>query len=245
MVLCDRCGTRMPAVRATIDAKIGQVYKGLDLTLECFPADDVPDDPDAFKKVRGAAGAAAWAVYGAHAAAAGAARLHGLPHAHGGPAARMQQRPGRGRTPDPDDPLPALPRVQALATMSPGDAAIIFTPDDSHYGIAAACVAAGLHVLVAKPLVRTLEHHRALVAVAEEAGVMVRAGWAGRDRQAAAPLNHPAGCEASGSLFPLGPTGAHAPGGLTAPPHPQPLPPSSRPSPLHHPPAGRGVPQAV
>jgi hypothetical protein len=52
MVLCDRCGTRMPAVRATIDAKIGKVYKGLDLTLECFPADDVPDDPDAFKKVR-------------------------------------------------------------------------------------------------------------------------------------------------------------------------------------------------
>lgn len=32
---------------------------------------------------------------------------------------------------------------------------------------------AGLHVLVAKPLVRTLEHHRQLVAAAEEAGIMV------------------------------------------------------------------------
>ena len=37
--------------------------------------------------------------------------------------------------------------------MSPGDAAIIFTPDDSHFQIAAACLAAGLHTLVAKPLV--------------------------------------------------------------------------------------------
>ncbi|KAI8475160.1 MAG: hypothetical protein J3K34DRAFT_405520 [Monoraphidium minutum] len=111
MVLCDRSGTRMPAVRATMARNIGGAYKGLDLTLECFPADDVADDPDAFKA--------------------------------------------------------------ALATMSPGDAAIIFTPDDSHYAIAAACVAAGLHTLVAKPLVRTLEHHRALVDAAKEAGVML------------------------------------------------------------------------
>lgn len=51
MVLCDRCGTRMPAVRATMEQKIGKVYRGLDLSLECFPADDVPDDPDASMKV--------------------------------------------------------------------------------------------------------------------------------------------------------------------------------------------------
>lgn len=51
MLLADRCGTRMPAVRATVAAKIGSVYKGLDTTLECFPADDVQDDPDAYKKV--------------------------------------------------------------------------------------------------------------------------------------------------------------------------------------------------
>eukprot|EP00878_Enallax_costatus_P025884 GHUV01027729.1.p1 GENE.GHUV01027729.1~~GHUV01027729.1.p1 ORF type:complete len:128 (-),score=9.55 GHUV01027729.1:423-806(-) len=51
LVLCDRCGTRMPSVRATMDQKIGKVYRGLDLTLECYPADDVQDDPDAAIKV--------------------------------------------------------------------------------------------------------------------------------------------------------------------------------------------------
>ena len=51
MVLCDRCGTRMPAVRATMEAKIGRVYRGLDLSIDCFPGDDVQDDPDAALKV--------------------------------------------------------------------------------------------------------------------------------------------------------------------------------------------------
>lgn len=73
-------------------------------------------------------------------------------------------------------PTPWLPPgcpPQALATMSPGDVAIIFTPDDSHYAIASACIKAGLHVLVAKPLVKTLEHHRQLVKEAGDKGVMV------------------------------------------------------------------------
>lgn len=78
MVLADRSGVRMPAVRATIADKIGAVYKGLDTTLECFPADDVADDPDAYKA--------------------------------------------------------------ALKTMRPGDAAIIFTPDDTHHFLAEACI---------------------------------------------------------------------------------------------------------
>jgi hypothetical protein len=51
MVLCDRCGSRMPAVRATMEAKIGRAYRGLDLTLDCFPEDDVPDDPNAAIRV--------------------------------------------------------------------------------------------------------------------------------------------------------------------------------------------------
>lgn len=51
MVLCDRCGTRMPAVRATMETKIGKVYRGLDLSIDCFPADDVQDDPEAALKV--------------------------------------------------------------------------------------------------------------------------------------------------------------------------------------------------
>ena len=41
----------MPAVRATMDEKIGRAYRGLDLTLECFPGDEVEDDPDAYLAV--------------------------------------------------------------------------------------------------------------------------------------------------------------------------------------------------
>ena len=50
ILLCDAVGTRMPAARATMKEKIGDVYAGMDLTLECFPGDDVPWDPDAYKQ---------------------------------------------------------------------------------------------------------------------------------------------------------------------------------------------------
>ncbi len=70
-------------------------------------------------------------------------------------------------------PRPSLP--QALATMSRGDVCIVFTPDTTHSGIATAAMAAGLHVLMAKPLVKTLAQHKALVGLAAEAGVPV--GW--------------------------------------------------------------------
>lgn len=33
-----------------------------------------------------------------------------------------------------------LRHPQAIATMSPGDAAIIFTPDDTHHFLAEACI---------------------------------------------------------------------------------------------------------
>lgn len=33
--------------------QIGDAYKGLDLSLDCFPADDVEDDPEAYLKVCG------------------------------------------------------------------------------------------------------------------------------------------------------------------------------------------------
>lgn len=52
MVLCDACGTKLPAVRQTLQSKIGDLYRGMDITLECFPADDVEHDPDAVTKVR-------------------------------------------------------------------------------------------------------------------------------------------------------------------------------------------------
>lgn len=63
---------------------------------------------------------------------------------------------------------------QAIASMKPGDVAIIFTPDDSHFSLAAACINAGLHVLVAKPIVKTLSEHKQLVDLARKQNVLVR-----------------------------------------------------------------------
>jgi D-galacturonate reductase len=60
----------------------------------------------------------------------------------------------------------------AIATFVPGDLAIIFTPDDSHFEIAKACIEHGMHVCVTKPLVQTLQQHQELAALALERGVM-------------------------------------------------------------------------
>ena len=62
---------------------------------------------------------------------------------------------------------------QALEKMSPGDVVTIFTPDDTHFSIAMDAVNQGCHVLVAKPLVKTVEEHLALSRAAEEKGVLV------------------------------------------------------------------------
>jgi hypothetical protein len=34
-----------------MEAKIGKVYRGMDLSIDCFPADDVHDDPEAAMQV--------------------------------------------------------------------------------------------------------------------------------------------------------------------------------------------------
>jgi len=60
----------------------------------------------------------------------------------------------------------------AVATLKKGDAAIIFTPDDTHFDIAMACIAKGVHVMITKPPVKTLDEHNALAAAAREAGVL-------------------------------------------------------------------------
>ena len=57
----------------------------------------------------------------------------------------------------------------AVATFGPGDCAIIFTPDDTHGPIATACMDAGMHVMITKPPVKTLDEHRALAAAAKAA----------------------------------------------------------------------------
>eukprot|EP00238_Polyblepharides_amylifera_P010189 CAMPEP_0196596568 /NCGR_PEP_ID=MMETSP1081-20130531/86692_1 /TAXON_ID=36882 /ORGANISM="Pyramimonas amylifera, Strain CCMP720" /LENGTH=70 /DNA_ID=CAMNT_0041921639 /DNA_START=101 /DNA_END=310 /DNA_ORIENTATION=+ len=51
----------------------------------------------------------------------------------------------------PEDSVEFDPRAYKLgiAAMNKGDVATIFTPDDTHFEIALACIEAGLHVLIA------------------------------------------------------------------------------------------------
>lgn len=61
----------------------------------------------------------------------------------------------------------------AIPTFSKGDVAIIFTPDDTHYEIAKCCIEHGLHVLITKPIVQTLEHHKTLHDESQRTNVLV------------------------------------------------------------------------
>lgn len=61
----------------------------------------------------------------------------------------------------------------ALDQMRPGDAVLIFTPDDTHAEMAAAALEKGCHVLVAKPLVQNLGDHARLAALAAQRGLLL------------------------------------------------------------------------
>ena len=61
----------------------------------------------------------------------------------------------------------------ALQRFERGDVAIVTTPDQTHFAIAAAAIERGLHVLVAKPVVQTLADHQALVSQSELQAVLV------------------------------------------------------------------------
>lgn len=61
-----------------------------------------------------------------------------------------------------DDEIKENAYIDALQTFKAGDVAIVFTPDDTHMAIALACIEKGLHVLVTKPVVKTLADHHAL-----------------------------------------------------------------------------------
>ena len=72
-----------------------------------------------------------------------------------------------------DDTVDERAYEQALAAMGSGDgAAIVFTPDETHFAIALAAIRAGKHVLVTKPVVKTLAEHLELAAAAREHGVL-------------------------------------------------------------------------
>ncbi|RYH22597.1 Gfo/Idh/MocA family oxidoreductase [archaeon] len=108
--LCGVNGKKFPSIRNHLQKAIGDVYSGLDLTLDTFPADDVVD-AEAYKR--------------------------------------------------------------AIDSFHPGDCVTIFTPDDTHYDIALYAAQKGLHVLVTKPAVKTLEQHRQLNQAAQQHNALV------------------------------------------------------------------------
>jgi D-galacturonate reductase len=63
--------------------------------------------------------------------------------------------------------------LAAMDRLEPGDMVTVFTPDDTHFAIAMEAVDRGLHVLIAKPIVKTLEEHLALAEAARRSGVLV------------------------------------------------------------------------
>lgn len=62
---------------------------------------------------------------------------------------------------------------EAIKTLKPASAVIIVTPDDLHFELALFAIQAGMHILVAKPLVKTLEEHKLLLAAARQHQVLV------------------------------------------------------------------------
>lgn len=72
-----------------------------------------------------------------------------------------------------DDKVNSKAYIDATASCKPGDIAVIFTPDDTHFDIALGCINQGMHVMVTKPVVQTLEHHKILAEAAKEKNVIV------------------------------------------------------------------------
>ncbi|KAJ3132822.1 hypothetical protein HK100_004960 [Physocladia obscura] len=74
----------------------------------------------------------------------------------------------------PDDNVAREPESYktAIDLLKPGDAVAIFTPDDTHFSIALYAIEHGLHVIIAKPAVKTVEEHRTLVEAADRKGVL-------------------------------------------------------------------------
>jgi len=63
--------------------------------------------------------------------------------------------------------------LAALDQLQEGDVVIVFTPDDTHFEIAMAAVERGCHVLIAKPIVKTVSQHRQLIEAATKRNVIV------------------------------------------------------------------------
>lgn len=72
-----------------------------------------------------------------------------------------------------DDEVNAKAYEDAIYSFKKGDVAIIFTPDDTHFPIAKKCIDHGLHVLITKPIVKTLDDHQVLYESSRKQGVLV------------------------------------------------------------------------
>lgn len=71
------------------------------------------------------------------------------------------------------EPSDAQAYLKALDRLRPGDLVTVFTPDDTHFKIALDAVERGLHVLIAKPITKSLEEHLELAEAAEQNDVLV------------------------------------------------------------------------
>jgi D-galacturonate reductase len=58
--------------------------------------------------------------------------------------------------------------IHARDALKPGDMVCIFTPDDTHFEITMAAIERGLHVILTKPPVKSLEEHAQIVEVARK-----------------------------------------------------------------------------
>jgi D-galacturonate reductase len=104
-------GTKFSGIRQHLQTCIGNVYRGIHVSFESFPANDISSDLSAYRA--------------------------------------------------------------ALNQLSAGDVVAVFTPDDTHFQIAMDAVEHGCHVLVAKPLVKTLGQHLRIAQLARTKNVLV------------------------------------------------------------------------
>ena len=80
------------------------------------------------------------------------------------------------------------------------DAADIVTPADSHRAVAGACLEAGLHCFIEKPLSATVAEGRALEAAAQAAGRIVQVGHIFRFHPVTATLRQALGADRIGAV---------------------------------------------
>ncbi|MCJ8345198.1 Gfo/Idh/MocA family oxidoreductase [bacterium] len=70
-----------------------------------------------------------------------------------------------------DDIVDSKAYIKAIQSLKAKSCVIIFTPDDTHFEIAKAAILSGMHVLIAKPMVKTSKEHQSLMELSKKMGV--------------------------------------------------------------------------